>query len=141
MVLSEVRRCLFENIALLVHPAQLQAIDRWGIRRAHAWLITEQLHPIKRRLGANSDLLCSRCDAVAAIRDLRHSLALELFSTSDPSRRGPILLASGFTLQGVYRSRGTPLLYDAQSFRVFFGCVQPPLNFISVSESDCLTGD
>lgn len=44
---------------------------------------------------------------MTALRNLRHSFALELFRVSDPSRYEPLLLASDFTLQGVYRSRGT----------------------------------
>lgn len=64
------------------------------------------LYPIIRRLAAHPDPLCNRWHAATSRRCLRNRLALKLFCISDPSRHEPILLASSFTLQGVYRSRG-----------------------------------
>lgn len=86
--------------AYFSHSAQLrrQATDLGKIFPARVQRIAKLLYPIIQSLATHPDPLGHRCHTVTALGDPHHRLALELFCISDPSRHGPILLASSITL-------------------------------------------
>ena len=101
------RPCPRTNGGLCLAPELVRGIDIelpfQGIVGHDSWAATLGVD----RLGADPQTLSHLAQRITPIRDLRYSIAPELFCEFVRGHR--VLLASKFTKQGIYKSRGYSL--------------------------------